>query len=396
MATTGVRSTGPVNDPGDAILECAYFAAGQCRSCTHLGRPYAAQLADKDAAAGAALASRVPARAWEQPFASSPSGFRNKAKLVVGGSPGAVTVGILGPDRRGVDLRGCALHEPALRRALPEVAAHLDDLRLLPYDVGRRRGELKYVHVTANPAGEFLVRVVLRSERQAPRVRNGLAALRERLPGLRVATINYLPEHVALLDGPEEDVLTPAVTLPMDLGRLTLHVGPRSFFQTNTAVAAGLYEQARGWLGDLAAASVLDLYCGVGGFGLYAATLPQAPTVRGVEVSEDAVVSARHTLAELRTAGAVRGDVRFSVGDATAALADAECVVVNPPRRGIGPELAPAIEAGPARALVYSSCNPASLATDLAALPSFRVERARLFDMFPQTGHAEVLVLATR
>ena len=69
---------------------------------------------------------------------------------------------------------------------------------------------------------------------------------------------------------------------------------------------------------------------------------------------------------------------------------------MNPPRRGIGPALAATLERGPARTLVYSSCNPVTLAADLARLPSFEVARARLFDMFPQTTHAEVLVLATR
>ena len=377
-------------------MQCGYFERHECRSCTFMGQAYGEQLAGKDRAARAGLAEAAGDSAWREPFASRESQFRNKAKLVVGGTPGAVTLGILDGDRRGVDLRRCGLHEPAVAQAIPVLADWIDDLRLLPYDVAKRRGELKHVLVTGSPAEELMVRVVLRGDSQAQRVRDGLEDLQAALPHLRVATVNYLPEHVALLEGDDEEVLTPARTLAMDLGRLTLHLGPRSFFQTNTAVAVGLYEQARDWVAEQAPASLLDLYCGVGGFGLFAATLPDAPTVLGVEVSADAVASARHTAESLRDSGTATNRVEFRCGDAGSELPDAECVVVNPPRRGLGDELCAAIESSNAATLIYSSCNPTTLARDLAALPTFAVIDARLFDMFPQTPHAEVVVRATR
>ena len=75
-------------------------------------------------------------------------------------------------------------------------------------------------------------------------------------------------------------------------------------------------------------------------------------------------------------------------------------MIVNPPRRGIGAGLAAqlqaAAEAGTLTTLLYSSCNPATLAADLRRMPALRPVRARLFDMFPHTDHAEVLVLLTR
>ncbi|MFC5042086.1 hypothetical protein [Ornithinimicrobium kibberense] len=92
--------------------------------------------------------------------------------------------------------------------------------------------------------------------------------------------------------------------------------------------------------------------------------------------------------------------MRFEVGDATAYLspsrrptgeAPPDLVVVNPPRRGVGP-LAADLEAARVPRVLYSSCNATSLARDLALMPGYRVGRARLFDMFPQTAHAEVLV----
>ena len=71
-------------------------------------------------------------------------------------------------------------------------------------------------------------------------------------------------------------------------------------------------------------------------------------------------------------------------------------VIVNPPRRGIGADLAQWLEASGIEHVLYSSCNATTLAKDLAAMPSLRPVRARLLDMFPQTSHYEVLVLLER
>ena len=155
-------------------------------------------------------------------------------------------------------------------------------------------------------------------------------------------------------------------------------------------------------------ASAWDLYCGVGGFAFHLARAG-VRDVWGMESSAEAVAAARETAAELGLADRAR----FSAGDATSALsfekrrapeafsfekrrARPDAVVVNPPRRGIGAELADALEDSGVPTVLYSSCNPATLAQDLARMPSYRVARVQVFDMFPQTRHAEVLTLLTR
>ena len=73
-----------------------------------------------------------------------------------------------------------------------------------------------------------------------------------------------------------------------------------------------------------------------------------------------------------------------------------DLVVVNPPRRGIGPDLAGWLEDSGVSHVVYSSCNAESLARDLALMPSLRAVEARVLDMFPHTTHYEVMVLLSR
>lgn len=367
---------------------CHHYDAHRCRSCTLLEVARPDQLADKAEHARGLIECPV----WLPTVAGPDFGFRNKAKMVVGGTVGAPSLGILDRDLVGVDLRDCPLHSPGLLAALDVVGGWVGETGLVPYDVAARAGELKHVLLTESPDGELLLRLVMRSTAQEARVRSRLSGLRERLPRLRVCTINVQPEHKAVLEGEREIVLTDESTLPLRLATgVTLHLGPRAFFQTNTGVAETLYVQARSWL-DREAGSVWDLYCGVGGFALHLAG--PGREVTGIEVSAPAIEAARRSAAE---AGL---DVRFEAADAASyALASEDpprVVVVNPPRRGIGAELSDWLERSGVERVVYSSCNAESLARDLALMPSLRPVEARVLDMFPHTTHYEVIVLLER
>ncbi|MFJ6172582.1 23S rRNA (uracil(747)-C(5))-methyltransferase RlmC [Curtobacterium sp. NPDC092190] len=382
-------------------MQCDYFDRGVCRSCTLMGQPYGDQVLDKEIRTRELLRDAVEAAGgpgaieWLPAITSPESGYRNKAKMVVGGTVQRPTVGILDHRQRGVDLRHCGICTPGIRRALPVLADFVADTGLIPYDVAARRGELKFVLVTESPDGELMVRFVLRSEGQLPRLRERLDALRRVMPEAVVVTANLLPEHKAVTEGEREVVLTEQETLPMRFGSIAMHLRPQSFFQTNTSVASQLYDQASAWIDEVGPASMWDLYCGVGGFALHAARPGRAVT--GIETSREAIRSAKQSA---REAGLI--DVRFAADDATEhalrARPDAlpELVVVNPPRRGIGETLATWLEESEVEHVVYSSCNPVTLAKDLARMPSLRLRRARVLDMFPQTGHLEAVTLLSR
>lgn len=369
-------------------MQCGHFDMSVCRSCTLMGTPYDAQLAGKVEHAKRLLAA-WPTAVWLPPVASRPEAFRNKAKMVVGGTVENPTLGILDASRRGVDLTGCGVLSEGLRAAFAPIATFITRAGLTPYDIPERRGELKNVLLTESPDGELMVRFVLRSTATVDRIREELPSLLSNLPQMSVASVNLLPEHVALVEGEDEMPLV-GETLAMRLGDIVLHLRPGSFFQTNTEIATALYAQAREWIDEVAPASVWDLYCGVGGFALHAAA--PGRHVHGIEVSAPAVESARISAQE---AGL---DVTFSVGDATTLTAAGapEAIIVNPPRRGLGDDLCATLEASGARTIVYSSCNAVTLARDIAAMPSYGPQGARLFDMFPQTDHYEVMVLLVR
>ncbi|MEG3615440.1 23S rRNA (uracil(747)-C(5))-methyltransferase RlmC [Isoptericola haloaureus] len=411
-------------------MQCPHYDAGRCRSCTLIEIARPEQVRDKQAHVAELLADHDDV-SWLPAVVGPESGFRNKAKMVVTGTVEEPVLGIVGPPGpfagQSVDLTDCGLYPPALQAAFGPLAELVTRARLQPYDLSpapagsrrkvtqrdaARRGELKHVLVTLSPDGELMVRLVLRSTEAVARIRKHLPWLHERLPGLAVLSVNVQPAHAAVLEGEQEIVLTERATLPMRLDGVTLHLRPQSFFQTNTGVAEALYRQARRWIDEIDPATLWDLYCGVGGFALHAAA--PGRSVTGIEISAEAVASATTTAAELATLppDAVVGsrdadwwrramaDVRFAAGDATGfALGsgdDPELVVVNPPRRGIGTDLARRLEASAVQHVLYSSCRASTLARDLADMPSLRPRRAVLLDMFPQTSHYEVLVLLSR
>ncbi|WP_028637488.1 23S rRNA (uracil(747)-C(5))-methyltransferase RlmC [Nocardioides sp. URHA0032] len=393
---------------------CDHFDAGRCRSCSWLGTPYDAQLVAKQRQVEDLL--RGHRVAWDAPVASPQLGFRNKAKMVVHGTVAEPTLGILNPAGAGIDLRDCPLHTAGIRTALPVLAAFVTRAALTPYDVPSRSGELKHLLVTESPDGELMVRFVLRSQEPVARIRKHLPWLQAELPEVVVASVNLQPEHKAVLEGEREIPLSRQETLTMRLTGLALHLRPQSFFQTNTPMAAELYRLGREWVAAVSPRSVWDLYSGVGGFAL--AIAGTGADVTGIEISREAVASATLSSMEMgsmemgsmemgsmemgptETGAAGQGAVRFEAGDATAyavgSTAPPDLVVVNPPRRGIGPELAGWLESSGVGHVLYSSCNAQTLAKDLDAMPSLRAVRGRLLDMFPNTAHYEVLTLLER
>lgn len=374
-------------------MQCALYDAHRCRSCQWIEQPIAEQVAAKMADLQTLLAD-FSVNAWCAPVSGPEQGFRNKAKMVVSGSVERPLLGMLHRDGTPEDLTDCPLYPDSFAPVFAALKPFIARAGLTPYNVARKRGELKYLLLTESQLdGGMMLRFVLRSEAKLAQLRAALPSLQAHLPQLKVITANIQPVHMAIMEGEQEIFFTEQQALAESFNDVPLWIRPQSFFQTNPTVASALYATARDWVRALPVNHMWDLFCGVGGFGLHCAT-PEM-TLTGIEIAPEAIACAKQSAAALGL-----DKLHFQALDSTqfaTAQADIpQLVLVNPPRRGIGKALCDYLSEMAPEFIIYSSCNAQTMAKDFAHLAGYRVEKVQLFDMFPHTAHYEVLTLLVR
>jgi 23S rRNA (uracil747-C5)-methyltransferase len=374
-------------------MQCALYDAGRCRSCQWLEQPVSQQLAAKMADLQQLLSSST-VEEWCAPVSGPETGFRNKAKMVVSGSVEKPLLGMLHRDGTPEDLCDCPLYPASFAPIFTALKPFIARAGLTPYNVARKRGELKYLLLTESQLdGGMMLRFVLRSDAKLEQLRAALPWLQAQLPQLKVISVNIQPVHMAIMEGEQEIFLTDQQALAERFNDVPLWIRPQSFFQTNPTVASALYATARDWVRALPVQHMWDLFCGVGGFGLHCATPDMQLT--GIEIAPEAIACAKQSAAELGLQ-----NLHFQALDSTQFATDQgsvpELVLVNPPRRGIGKALCDYLSDMAPPFIIYSSCNAQSMAKDFTHLADYRVVRVQLFDMFPHTAHYEVLTLLIR
>ncbi|MEZ2604010.1 23S rRNA (uracil(747)-C(5))-methyltransferase RlmC [Kluyvera intermedia] len=374
-------------------MQCALFNADRCRSCQWIEQPISEQLAAKMADLQTLLADFAVAE-WCAPVSGPEQGFRNKAKMVVSGSVEKPLLGMLHRDGTPEDLTDCPLYPETFAPVFAALKPFIARAGLTPYNVARKRGELKYLLLTeSQKEGGMMLRFVLRSQSKLEQLRAALPWLQAQLPQLKVITANIQPVHMAIMEGEQEIFFTEQQALAETFNGVPLWIRPQSFFQTNPTVASSLYATARDWVRALPVNHMWDLFCGVGGFGLHCAA-PEM-TLTGIEIAPEAIACAKQSAAELGLE-----KLHFQALDSTQfATAQGEVpqlVLVNPPRRGIGKALCDYLSEMAPEFIVYSSCNAQSMAKDFTHLAGYQVAKVQLFDMFPHTAHYEVLTLLVR
>jgi 23S rRNA (uracil1939-C5)-methyltransferase len=268
---------------------------------------------------------------------------------------------------------------------------------LRAYDQATGEGYLRHLVVReGRNTGQALVQLVTaRGERFE---RGYLVEVLRRFPEVRSI-------HWAVNDTPAEITNLPTVLLWGDdaieeeiLG-LRFRIRPNAFLQTNTQMAERLYALALDYAALTGEETVYDLYCGTGTIGLSMAR--NALTVWGVDVSEESIACALENaeLNEIGNAAFFAGNVGQALEELRERAGDPALVVVDPPRAGLAGKALGRVGGLAAPRIVYVSCNPTTLASDvktLAADHGYRLERARPVDMFPHTPHVETVALLAR
>jgi 23S rRNA (uracil1939-C5)-methyltransferase len=381
--------------PGEGRVEapCRHF--GVCGGCRFQDLAYDVQVAEKERQVRDALV-RI-GRFTEPPLepivpAEAQYGYRNKLEYSFTAGDEGVELGFHRAGRwdEVIDIEECLLTTDLGNAIRLAVRAWAREERLQPYDQETGVGYLRHLVVReGRNTGQVLVVLVTAPGEQFEK--GYLVDVLRRFPEIRSV-------HWAINDTPAEQTNLPTQLLWGDeaieeeiLG-LRYRVRPSAFFQTNTAMAARLYELARDFAALTGEENVYDLYCGTGTIGL--ALAGAAGSVWGLEISEESVACAIEN-AELNGIDNARffaGNVGQTIEELREEAGDPDLVVVDPPRAGLaGKALRRTGELGAPR-LVYVSCNPTTLASDLQVLRDeygYRLERCRPVDMFPHTPHVE-------
>ena len=265
------------------------------------------------------------------------------------------------------------------------------------YDETTHKGLLRHIYVRRGAVSGQILVCLVGNGATLPKVDELLKRLKT-LPGFTTLVLSVNTKKGNAVLGDQFITLYGPGYIEDTLCGLTFRLSPRSFYQVNYDQAQRLYETAIAQAGITKEDTVLDLYCGVGTITL--AMAGAAGKVIGVEVIPQAVEDARDN--------ALRNGIdnaEFFCGDAGQAALELErqgvrpdVVVVDPPRKGLNADTIEALHRMSPRRIVYVSCDPATLARDVALLKphGYTLQTVTAADLFPRCAHVETVVLMSR
>lgn len=297
-----------------------------------------------------------------------------------------------------VPVDSCMIEDETADRVIVDIRRMMPSFKIQAYDERTGTGFLRHVLVKRGfTTGEVMV-VLVAAKPVFPTQKPFVKKLLELHPEITTVILNINDRFTSLVLGEREKILYGRGYIEDVLCGCVFRISAKSFYQINPVQTEKLYGTAIELAGLTGGETVLDAYCGVGTIGLIASR--RARQVLGVELNRDAVRDA--------IANAKRNDIKncwFTAADAGEYMVDmarekarADVVFMDPPRAGSDERfLRSVLKLRPAR-VVYISCNPDTLARDLAILTrgGYRAELAQPVDMFPHTQHIETVVLMTR
>lgn len=380
---------------------CPHF--GICGGCSSQSIPYDMQLEflseevkdlfkDADVTTGEYLGIQGSPKQWE---------YRNKMEFTFGdeakGAPLSIGMHIRGKSFGIVTVDKCHIVDEDYRNLLRLTVDYFRKQDLPFYKVMKAEGYLRHLVIRkAENTGEILVNLVTTTQinfdlseyvnllRSQSYEGNLVSILHTENDSLSDAVI---PQKVNLLYG--KDYIRETV-----LG-LQFNISPFSFFQTNTKGAESLYSIVREFMGESEDKVIFDLYCGTGTIGQIVA--PNAKKVVGIELIEEAVEAAKEN-AKLNGLN----NCEFLAGDVAEIIKNVkdkpDIIILDPPRSGVHPKALDYVIKFKAPEIIYVSCNPKTLVTDLKVLTErgYEVIQTKVKDMFPNTPHVETIVKLIR
>ena len=323
--------------------------------------------------------------------------YRNKVQLPIAPGPERPKIGFFRARSHDVvDVADCLLQPETASALAGALRAWMGACHVPAYEEGAHRGLLRHLFLRFSQTGVLCCLVV--NGEALPHEGALVEALRAAAPQLTGVVLSVNRERTNVVLGQTYRTLWGEDFLDDTLCGLTFRISVPSFFQVNREQCEVLYQKAVELSGLTGRETVLDLYCGIGTISLVMAR--QAGRVVGAEIVPAAVEDARANARRngIDNAGFFCGDAAEAARRFAAEGLRPDVVCVDPPRKGLAPEvIASVVQMAPER-VVYVSCDPATLARDLARFSErgYDARTAVAVDMFPRTAHVETVVLLSK
>ncbi|MBO0440698.1 23S rRNA (uracil(1939)-C(5))-methyltransferase RlmD [Candidatus Enterococcus ikei] len=330
---------------------------------------------------------------------NNPWGYRNKAQIPVRKIDDKLQTGFFRKNSHDlIPLEHFYIQDPKIDEAVIKIRDIMRRYSIKPYNESDNTGNLRHIVVRRGyHTGEMMVVLITRTPKLFPTSKI-IPDILEALPEVVSIVQNVNSKKTNVIFGDETILLHGEDQMIDTIFDLKFEISSRSFYQVNPQQTEVMYNKVKEYAALTGEEVVVDAYCGIGTIGLTLAK--DAKHVYGVEVIEEAVKNAESN-AKLNNIT----NATFTAGLAEEALPrliendiKPNVVIVDPPRKGLEASLVETlIETKPER-IVYVSCNPATLARDLALLVEggFEVKEVQPVDNFPQTTHIESVTLLTK
>lgn len=388
--------------PGADRVEPVCEHAGKCGGCIWQHLRYEAQTIEKQRGVRELFSNlQLEDKVKDIVPADETLYYRNRMDFAVGWN-GEIGLKQTGSWNRYIDINECHLLKPGAGEILQAVREWMKEYDLQPWDVKFHSGDVRYVVIRDGvETGERMVIVVV-----ADATRISGQAKQELKDKVLALSPSPRPSSVLIGEQPKIADLSYAETFEVLHGKLNLteivndvtyEIHPNSFFQTNTKMAARLQDVVLGAISDAKTKKLLDLYCGLGFFGIAAAKkIGEIEEVIGYELDEEAIKLASQNM----NLNGVGERCRFFSGPAEALEwkdVEADTLILDPPRSGLHHKVIKTLLEGDSpicpQTIIYVSCNYHRLEHELPSfLEKYEVTSILPLDLFPQTRHVEVVV----
>lgn len=326
-------------------------------------------------------------------------GYRNKAMIPVGlDRAGEVVMGFYARHSHNImHCLRCQLSPEIFNAIAGDFYTFLRHRPQLIYTPQNRRG-IRHLYLRyAESTGDVMVCVVA-GDRHFEDDTLLYDSLTEKYDCIKSIVVNVNPDDTNVILGKRSYTVSGDDTIADTLCGLRFEIAPAAFYQVNRSQAERLYGKAKEYAALTGSETLLDLYCGAGTIGMSMAD--RCRELIGVEIIPEAIKNAKQNAERNGVHNA-----RFLCGDATKAAETLraegirpDVIVVDPPRKGLTPELIDTIVQMAPDRVVYVSCDPATLARDLKLFSEkdYSVKEITPCDMFPRTAHVESVCLMSR